>query len=86
VRLVALICVNWLSVYHRPSWSIAAAAASYRGRRFGVGVDEGLLVDAADALQVADVERILSAAIARALQAEPRSAPGRPGRSLLPAP
>ena len=51
MRLVALICVNWLSVYHRPSRSIAAAAASYRGRRFGVGVDEGLLVDAADFLQ-----------------------------------
>ena len=26
---------------------------------FGVGVDEGLLVDAADALQVADIECIL---------------------------
>src|SRR5246127_1000584 len=36
----------------------------------GVGVDEGLLVDAADALQIADVERILSAAIARVLALE----------------
>jgi hypothetical protein len=30
----------------------------------GVGVDEGLLVDPADALQIADVECILGAAIA----------------------
>src|SRR4029453_7793221 len=29
----------------------------------GVGVDEGLLVDAANALQIADIERILGAAI-----------------------
>jgi hypothetical protein len=36
----------------------------------GVGVDEGLLVDAADALQRADVERILRAAIARAFALE----------------
>ena len=31
----------------------------------GVGVDEGLLVDAANTLQIADIERILGAAIAR---------------------
>src|SRR5262249_6136931 len=31
----------------------------------GIGVDEGLLVDPSDPLQVADVERVLSAAIAR---------------------
>ena len=43
------------------------------GDEYGVGVDEGLLVDAADALQVADIERILSAAIARVCSA--RSAP-----------
>ena len=36
----------------------------------GVGVDGGLLVDAADALQVADVEGILGAAIARVLALE----------------
>src|SRR5262249_41376365 len=29
----------------------------------GVGVDEGLLVDASHALQIADIERILSAAV-----------------------
>ena len=29
--------------------------------RFGIGVDEGLLVDPADAFQVADVESILGA-------------------------
>ena len=36
----------------------------------GIGVDEGLLVDAADALHVADVESVLRAAIARALALE----------------
>ena len=36
----------------------------------GVGVDEGLLVDAADPLHVADVERILGAAIARTFALE----------------
>src|SRR5437016_6506139 len=36
----------------------------------GVGVDEGLLVDAADALQIADVECILGTAIARVLALE----------------
>ena len=29
-----------------------------------IGIDEGLLVDAANALQIADIERILGAAIA----------------------
>ena len=37
----------------------------------GVGVDKGLLVDAADPLHVADVERILGAAIARTLSNSP---------------
>src|ERR1700691_5355232 len=36
----------------------------------GVGVDKGLLVDAADPLHVADVERILGAAIARTFALE----------------
>ena len=36
----------------------------------GVGVDEGLLIDAPDALHVADVEGVLRAAIARALALE----------------
>ena len=36
----------------------------------GVGVDEGLLVDASDALHVADVERVLGAAIAWAFAFE----------------
>ena len=36
----------------------------------GVGIDEGLLVDAANALQIADIERILGAAIARMLAFE----------------
>src|SRR5579872_2102636 len=36
----------------------------------GVGVDEGLLVDAPDPLHVADVEGVLGAAIARALALE----------------
>ena len=36
----------------------------------GVGVDEGLLVDAADALQRADIERVLRAAIAGAFGLE----------------
>src|SRR3984957_13470314 len=36
----------------------------------GIGVDEGLLVDAADPLHVADVERILGAAIARTFALE----------------
>jgi hypothetical protein len=36
----------------------------------GVGVDEGLLIDAPNALQVADIERILGAAIARMLALE----------------
>src|ERR1700756_3635603 len=69
----------------------------------GVDMDEGLLVDAANTLQIADIERILGAAIARMLALElprglflglglfqrhhlaPRSAPGLPGRSWLPA-
>jgi hypothetical protein len=33
----------------------------------GVGVDERLLVDAPDPLQIADIERILGAAVARML-------------------
>jgi len=36
----------------------------------GVGIDESLLVDAANTLQIADIERILSAAIARMLALE----------------
>ena len=36
----------------------------------GVGVDEGLLVDAAHALQIANIERILGAAVARMLALE----------------
>src|SRR5215211_7116882 len=36
----------------------------------GIGVDEGLLVDAPDPLHVADVERVLGAAVARALALE----------------
>ena len=36
----------------------------------GVGVDERLLVDAPDPLQVADIERILGAAVARMLALE----------------
>ena len=36
----------------------------------GVGVNEGLLVDAADALQIANIERILGTAIARVLALE----------------
>src|SRR5262245_15426991 len=36
----------------------------------GVGVDEGLLVDASNTLQVADVERILGAAVTRMLALE----------------
>src|SRR4029079_3291065 len=36
----------------------------------GVGVDEGLLIDPPDALQRADIERVLRAAIARALALE----------------
>src|SRR5262249_29470077 len=39
-------------------------------RRLGVGVDEGLLVDASNPLHVADVEGVLSSAIARALALE----------------
>ena len=35
-----------------------------------IGIDEGLLVDAANALQIADMERILGAAIARVLALE----------------
>ena len=36
----------------------------------GVGVDEGLLIDAADPLHVADIERVLGAAIARTFALE----------------
>ena len=36
----------------------------------GVGIDEGLLVDAPNSLQIADIERILGAAIARMLAFE----------------
>src|SRR6266498_1310501 len=36
----------------------------------GVGVDEGLLVDPPHALQIADIERILAAAVARMLALE----------------
>ena len=36
----------------------------------GVGVDEGLLVDAPDALERADVEGVLGAAVARAFAVE----------------
>jgi hypothetical protein len=36
----------------------------------GVGIDEGLLVDAANALQIADIECILSTAITRVLALE----------------
>ena len=36
----------------------------------GVGVDEGLLIDPPDALQRADIEGVLRAAIARALALE----------------
>src|SRR5262245_60415117 len=36
----------------------------------GVGVDEGLLVDASNTLQVADIERILGAAVTRMLALE----------------
>ena len=36
----------------------------------GVGVDEGLLIDAADALQRADIEGVLGAAIAGAFALE----------------
>ena len=37
---------------------------------FGIGVDEGLLIDSSDAFQVADIERVLGAAIARMLALE----------------
>ena len=36
----------------------------------GVGVDERLLIDAPDPLQIADIERILGAAVARMLALE----------------
>src|ERR1700750_1941548 len=36
----------------------------------GVGIDEGLLVDAPNSLQIADIERILGVAIARMLALE----------------
>ena len=36
----------------------------------GVGIDEGLLVDAPNSLQIADIERILGAAIAWMLALE----------------
>ena len=36
----------------------------------GMGIDERLLVDPADALQIADIERVLGAAIARMLALE----------------
>src|ERR1700737_419538 len=36
-------------------------------RNLGIGVDEGLLVDAPDPLQIANIERVLGAAVARML-------------------
>ncbi len=33
-------------------------------RNLGIGVDEGLLVDAPDLLQIANIERVLGAAVA----------------------
>jgi hypothetical protein len=36
----------------------------------GIGVDEGLLVDASNTLQIADIERILGAAVTRMLALE----------------
>ena len=80
------------------------AIVQLAGSDLRVGVDEGLLVDATNTLQIADIERILGAAIAWVLALElamglllglglfqrddlrPRSAPGPPGRSWLPAP
>ncbi len=52
----------------RRNWRLAVIQLGEAN--LGVGVDEGSLVDAADALQVADVERILGAAIARVLALE----------------
>src|SRR4029077_8423472 len=39
-------------------------------RNLGIGVDERLLVDAPDPLQIADIERVLGAAVARMLALE----------------
>jgi len=76
----------------------------FGANHLAVGVGEGLLVDPPNPLHVADIERILGAAVARMLALElavgfllgpplsptrrpaPRSAPGRPARSWLPAP
>ena len=41
------------------------AIIEFRKRHFGVGVDERLLIDAANPLQVADIEGVLRAAVAR---------------------
>jgi hypothetical protein len=41
------------------------AVVELGGGNLAVGVDESLLIDAPDPLQVADIERILRAAIAR---------------------
>ena len=47
----------------------------------GVGIDEGLLVDAPNSLQIADIERILGAAIARMLAFELAMPPRSPAPS-----
>ena len=47
------------------------ATVQLRERRFGTGVDEGLLVDAPDPLHSPDIERILRAAVAGTLALEP---------------
>src|ERR1700704_1303482 len=64
-------------VLPRPPVSYIVEEISRRNRRLaivelgagnlGVGVDEGLLVDAPNSLQIADIERILGPAIARML-------------------
>src|SRR6201986_4100455 len=46
------------------------AIVKFSASDLGVRIDEGLLVDAANALQIADIERILGAAIAWMLALE----------------
>ena len=46
------------------------AIVELSGGYLGVGVDEGLLIDPTDALEIADVERVLGTAIARMLALE----------------
>jgi hypothetical protein len=74
VRASRKVCIGVLPKQHRPRCGLASLYSvihieillqlANRGRR-GLGFDEGLQTDSADAFQRADAERVLPAAIAR---------------------